>query len=306
MEQITPGIPRQKMNIIDILLLLLAVMLLLEFDRSLHPRAIGIDLYQYWGIGKVIRETDGKIRNPYTDYQDFNRILTQLAENTDDPAYQSVAEFRNDLELQGTPFSYFMFSWLPSEYNLTRVVYRYLQMGLFILTVSLLLQWAGYPWWRSFLAALLLLQVYYPMSSELGVGNFNTTLMAGLTGAIFIAGKLSSRPADDNGTVSTIFLAVLLLTWVGMFALMKPTLIAVVIAFQLFLLARFGIKLFMQANLLSIISVGLIAALPAIRFHSLNIWFEWFHYFKGGKRFKLGSFPFFGLKMDTAIRIILI
>lgn len=277
-----PGSPRAQITIIDILLLIFAVILLMQYDRSLHPRAIGIDLYQYWGVGQVIRTTDGEIRNPYKNRQDFNRILSAMGASADDPAHKSVAEFRKDLELQATPFSYFLFSWLPSNYNLTRVLYRYLQMGLFVCAVFVILRACGFPWWTSLLTGLILIQISSPLFSELGVGNFNTILMAGLTGTIFIADRLAFRPLPRRNETATICTAALLLTCLSFLALMKPTLIAIVAAFQVFLLARFGIRITIKANLLAILPAGLMAVLPAIRFGSADIWLEWFHYFMSG------------------------
>ncbi len=278
----TPVASQRKVNILDIILLFLAVMLILQIDQAFQ-KAEGIDFYQYWGVGQVIRLTDGKTRNPYTHHQQFNQILAQMAARVNDEVHKNVAEFRKDLELQATPFSYFMFSWLPPQYNLVRTGYRYFQMGLFILVISILLQSAGYSWGQSILVGLMMIPNYYPMLSELGMGNFNTTLMLGLTGGFFIAYKLSWISFETIKTApagSILMKATLLLSWIGTFALMKPTLLAVVGAFQLFILARFGIKMAIKASLFSIIPVGLMASLPAIRFHSADIWFEWFHYLK--------------------------
>lgn len=271
-----------RIEVLDIMLLFFALMIVFRYEAGLRWTAAGVDLYQYWGVGQVLRLTQGEISNPYDMHEEFNRILAEEAAKTSDPVHKKVADYRKDLELQGTPFSYFIFSWLPSKYEETRSLYRAMQIGIFTLITCGLLYSVGYTWWRSLLASLLILPFYNPMKSELIVGNFNTILTAGLAVGFYLSNKLVSMHFDRDNVDSLLPKATALLVWIGMFTLMKPTLTIMFLIFVLFLAARFGIFFAAKATLLSVFPLGLIGSLPALRFGSATIWYEWFRYFRSG------------------------
>jgi len=271
---------QRRVDLLDLVLLIFAALIVIQMEDNYSKRAIGVDLYQYWGVGQVIRVTDGRIRNPYTHQRDFNRILAMEADRSTDAIQKRVAEFRRDLELQGTPFAYFVFSWFPGDYRLTRVAYRWWQILVFISVLCGLLRANGCSWQHSLLIPMLIFPVYGPMGSEVIVGNFNTTLMIGLAVGLYQAQKLADQPSARDRSSATLLRAVLLLLWIGMFALMKPTMIMIVFVFQLFLIARFGFCLAVKASLLSTVPVGLLAALPMLRFGSASIWLDWVYYFR--------------------------
>jgi hypothetical protein len=54
-----------RIEVIDIMLLFFALMIVFRYEAGLRWTAAGVDLYQYWGVGQVLRLTEGEISNPY-------------------------------------------------------------------------------------------------------------------------------------------------------------------------------------------------------------------------------------------------
>jgi hypothetical protein len=282
--------------------LLLLLLLLLACQAVLHlashtPKTgrVGIDLYQYWGVGRVIALSRGTVRNPYLEQPEFNRILGAAARRSSDPAHRAVARHRKDLELQGTPAAYLLFSGYPASYRTALELHHALQIAAFALAVGLLLGPLSVVSW---LAALALIPVYAPLTSETTVGNFNCFLLLGLVASYLLLRR--SRDSVDRRTATLTGAAALGL--VGGLALVKPSLALVFPAMALALPAMLGARRGLTAAAGGTGIVVVLATLPMLFFETPSIWLDWRSYF-ANSNLDMYQLPFEAGNLSAALML---
>jgi len=255
---------------------------------------VRIDLYQYWGVGQVIRETDGAVRNPYLESHAFDRELARFAQQSDEPVVREAHTVRPELELQATPVAYTLFSYLPSSYVRTQYLYSLGQLALFAGALALLLRRTGIPSRPALLFGLLLVPMYIPLRAELRVANYNTLLLFGIALAfhwihrIPVTATAGAGLADDDDDdqkehpVSASRYAAAAIGLLGSLVLLKPTVVPIALGLLACCIARLGPAPMLRPLLWGGTAIAAVACWPMVRLGSAGIWLEWVEYFQTG------------------------
>lgn len=251
-----------------------------QIDRD---GAVRIDLYQYWGVGQVIRLTDGEVRNPYLASDVFERELARFAARSDDPALREVQSLRSRLELQATPLAYAFFSLLPGSYARAQLVWSLAQLALFGGALALLLRGPVLPSWERAWLGLLLVSMFIPLRTEMHVANYNTLLLFGTALALDAIRRIPDahgEAAGGSGEATGYGAGALAL--LGTLTLLKPTVAPIAAVLGGCTLARLGPRRAARPIAVAAIALLLVAAWPMARLGSAAIWLEWLHYFRTG------------------------
>ncbi|MFT5390920.1 MAG: hypothetical protein ACI8PT_001110 [Gammaproteobacteria bacterium] len=261
--------------------------------HSIARDRMGMDLYQYWGVGQVVAATGGQVRNPYREQQRFNRVLAQMAERTDDLPLARVAYHRQNLELQGTPVAYWAFSIYPGNYSTTLSWHYKAQVVTFSLAVLLALVGSGGRILTAIGVLSVLILFYEPFYSEITVGNFNSFLILCMAASMVFLGRVPTNAdsASAGWRWASAAMAVL-----GVAALVKPTVAPMFFAVVACVVARVGPRAAITYVGLASLPVLAIAAGAGSYFGTPMIWYDWFSYFGSSNvdmyniSFDLGNF----------------
>ena len=178
---------------------------------------------------------------------------------------------RRSLDVTGTPLFYAFFGFLPEDYSLAFAIYQFLQVALLIAAMVLLGRLLDVPWIDSATLALVAVIIYWPVISDLRVGNINCIqLFLLVTITAFCDRGLDDRSGAPSGVRQTIFLSVL-----GLLTLFKPNIAIVTLLLTAHLWVRVGARSFVRAAIPAAAISAAAFALSCRTFASWTIWRDW-------------------------------
>jgi hypothetical protein len=142
----------------------------------------GIDLYQFWAVGKTLRTTE--VENVYSAVGRARVGVETGKRALDDPdgeRHREVLSFRQTVETYSTPFLYSLFALLsPSGYETVHRANWFLSTACTLTAVWLFCRWAGLGGTTAMAVLLLLVGWFEPLHSDVRVGNVNQIQLAAL------------------------------------------------------------------------------------------------------------------------------
>jgi len=245
-------------------LLLLAFLAVVALSET-HSRFVnspGVDFYHYWGVGKASQFSSQPLGSPYANRDAYAAALNARADSgVEDARFEAANQRRRQLDLTGTPLFYACFRLLPSDYSFAFALHQSLQVLLLVVSVLLLGRLHRVSPYEALALGLLLVFVYWPMLSDLRVGNVSTFQLA----AIVALTASAARGVRGGG-----FLAAL--TFLTM---LKPTIGLVTALLALQLWSRRPASRKIPAFLPSVAVAAAGFALPCVVFGSWSVWTDW-------------------------------
>jgi len=246
------------------LLLILAIIgLSAAWGKSSH--AIGIDFYQFWVVGQVLDRPD--VTNVYSD-QYRSRLGAEYlrrAQLVGNPRQVSVAEKRQTLDTDSSPFLYSVFwMFLTGDYETDFRNYRLLMLACLTSGIVILSRLLNHSWGTTFGAIAIFSGWFQPFTYEMGVGNVNSLQFAALAAYLWVVARMRWRYRDILGGAL-----------IGLAVAFKPNFafIAALLAVDKILNSRIR-RLLLQAT--GAAGGGIVAiVIAAACFGSLHCWTDW-------------------------------
>jgi hypothetical protein len=257
--------------------------------RERFSQSIGIDFYQYWGVGRAVRLSHDSLGSPYTPEGGarYAGALGPFAQDTADLRLRTVASWRNSsgFDLTATPFLYAVFAFIPAGgYTRTLGLFTFFEAFSFLAGVVSLARLFGRGWFAAGLLALLLLAAYDPIASDLRVANIAGLQLLAIASALRLATVRRPKVAQGAGLLSLLALATLL----------KPNLLLITVALALSACLRLPPRTLARATLVAAV-VGIAAiALSSLFFGSAGIWLDWYRHVYGADSNRLAYPPWTG------------
>ncbi len=144
--------------------------------------ALGMDFYQFWGVGQALRTMP--VHNIYGDV-DRRGVAAELARRagTDPmgPRYRAVARFRPVFETYSTPFLYAALSLFRSpHYELAFRHYQAFGLLCSVFAVLVFARLLRFSWTTSLFAVAVAVGFFEPLMSDVRMANVNQIQLAGL------------------------------------------------------------------------------------------------------------------------------
>jgi len=253
-----------------VILCFLAVLAVSE-SRGRFSGAGGVDFYHYWGIAKAIGRSEAALGSPYSAPERFAEVLNAHADSAGDERLKSVNRRRRDLDVTGTPLFYASFGFLPDDYSLAFALYQILQVALLIGALGLLGRRLGAPLIDSVTLALVAVVVYWPVISDLRVGNINCIQLFLLVAITLFA----DRGLDARSGAASVARQAALLSVLGLLTLFKPNVAIVTLLLAAHLWVRLGARSFLRAAIPAAAVSAAAFAYSCWTFASWTIWSEW-------------------------------
>jgi hypothetical protein len=253
-----------------VILCFLAVLAVSE-SRNRFSGAGGVDFYHYWGVAKAIGRSEGTLGSPYTAPERFAELLNVYADSAGDERLKSVNRQRRELDVTGTPLFYASFGFLPDDYSLAFGIYQILQVALLIAALGLLGRRLGAPLIDSVTLALVAVVVYWPVISDLRVGNINCIQLFLLVAITLFA----DRGLDDRSGAASAARQTAVLSVLGLLTLFKPNVAVVTLLLAAHLWVRLGALGFLRAAIPAAAVSAAAFAYSCWTFASWTIWREW-------------------------------
>jgi len=237
----------------------LVIIALFSFARALNysGQFSGVDFYQFWIVGKAIRQLD--VKNIYSDadrkkagsyyFQQFSYDYSQKVKQGIQISDKQVkaANFRQELETYSTPFLYMVF-YLSSfnSYDFDIQFYLTAALVLYVAAIILLCRLLGYQPQTILVLIPILTLFFRPFYSEIRVVNVNQIQLVALILFVCIQSRFSRLTNLAGGFV------------LGLAVMFKPNLIfvAVMLIISWIINRRFK-KLFQTKKVVNINKTGI-------------------------------------------------
>jgi hypothetical protein len=252
-------------------LLLLAFLAVLALTET-HSRFVnspGVDFYHYWAVGKASRFSAEPLGSPYANRDAYAAALNARADSgQEDARFEAANRRRRQLDPTGTPLFYACFLFLPSDYSFAFALHQSLQVLFLVASVFLLGRVHRVSPYETLALGLLLVVVYWPMLSDLRVGNVGSFQLAALV-ALTASAVRDARSGVGERRGGGFLAALTFLT------MLKPTIgfVTFLLALQLWLRRPASRRLPAFYPSLAVAAAGFM--LPCIAFGSWSVWTDW-------------------------------
>jgi len=227
---------------------------------------VGIDYFQYWAAGQVIRE--GLVPNIYSGGAGprMAEIFRERAAASGQKRYQAAAEFRKDeIQIASTPFLYALVNLSHSgDYETDIRRHRAVLLACSVASILFLCAWCGFTTEGTLLFLAFATWALVPLQNDLLDGNVNGIQLALLTLYLFVHRRASSL------WISLAAGAVL-----GLAVAFKPNLAFIPVALGIYWIVnrRFGHLLARAAG--AILGVLIAIGSSSLFFGSPSFWISW-------------------------------
>ena len=252
----------------------------------LFEHYVGIDFYQYWGVGLGPQLSDGALKSPYAEISKYAAFLDSYSNKSDDPYLHTAnraSHFYNaeSLDIPGTPLLYAMFKFMPQNYFEALKLFLSIKIVAFTGAMVMLFSHKKTKWILFLILGLILEGYYDPIVNDFKVGNLGTLQFFALVALTFFCDKVvRTCPARHVYVFGSVFMSFLVFV-----VLIKPNiaLIALLLSAPLWLLR--GGTVFAVSTAVAGVAGLLFAAIPCMYFGSWSIWGDWSGYLReGGER----------------------
>jgi hypothetical protein len=232
---------------------------------TLVQSAEGLDYYQFWVVGRALRQGDAG--DVYSN-QSRDRLGRQFLQAAQEPTVgmrqRLAASERPTLQTYATPLLYSVLGSLTSgNYELDYAVFQLLSLAAGVGAVAILGRLLGYSWLGTLAAAVLFSDWFEPFLSDVRVGNVNR-LELGLV-ALFLG--VSARPGRARHVLGGALLA--------FGVLFKPNLVFVVPLLGISWLLRRQLGRLAAAGIGFVLGSLLVFAASSAVFRSATCWTRW-------------------------------
>jgi hypothetical protein len=245
---------------------------------------VGIDFYQYWGIGAATRLIGEGLGSPYRDVEGYASVLDRHASTSGDERLTRAnhdihARYPRGLDPTNSPLLYVLFSPLPTGYSSAYAIFLGLRVVLLLAALVLLVPPGG-GGIATLATALAVVGLYLPLGADARVGNLNALQLfaiVALARLIASAGPVAGGPTNylrGGGA----------LAGMALLTLVKPNVAPAAAALAISLAVRMGSRALTRASAIAGPLVLVFLLLPCAYFGTWNIWGEWLEFLAPGSK----------------------
>lgn len=249
-------------------------------------KGVGIDFYQFWGIGLARQLGGSSLKPPYAEPSVYAGLLDVFGKEHTDIRFDIANRanhtlYRNGVDVTGTPLLYMLFSIFPRHYSTAYGLFLSLQVLFF--TGTLLGLVAAFSQKKYRLMALSLALVggygplldypiggYRPLLSDLIVGNICSFQFSAIVALTFLCAAPSEKNVPLRNAVCLIGLALI--------TLVKPSVFPVAVLLAASFWKVHGQKAFGRASFAACAAGASAYLASCAYFGSWTTWTDWRHY----------------------------
>lgn len=257
--------------ILALLTALATIIMMGRFNGSL-----GIDFYQYWGVGKAQEWSPSQLKSPAAEQERYAAVLNAQAARPADRRFVEANKIRHELQLVQTPLCYSIFTLMPANFSLAFGLFQIIQGILFLAAILILSEVYFGNWLKLLPYGLLLAVSYEPLISDLRVGNLNTVYLFGFASLLLLADRSLRKHSPRQALGASILFMIILV----FLALLKPNWDLAILLLAVYLWVGRGKSVFVSTAAAGVVSGAVFVLLPCIQFHSWMVWQDWYRYLR--------------------------